>query len=173
MGFIDLDEFLDIKTTETLEGILRDAETHDDIGALKLNWKTHTSAGLLERPESVRQSFDVCIDPDGDVTQLDDYTKSIVRTDRFAPPLASPHQVSLQPGNFSFGEDLKKCEEPVAFRIPTSHNRLFVHHYVLKSKAEYQAKIDRWTGNPRSWENWNFIEGHVLVNCSEMKRYDP
>lgn len=41
-----------------MEGMLREMATHDDIGALAVNWQVHTSAGLLTRPPSARKAFD-------------------------------------------------------------------------------------------------------------------
>ncbi len=60
MAFIDGDEFLETPGKETLKEVLMSFEHNDTVGALGVNWRMHTSGGLLKRPESARKSFTTC-----------------------------------------------------------------------------------------------------------------
>ena len=177
MMFIDADEFVEIRTDETLEGVLRDLEKRDNVGSLSMNWLTHTSGGLLTRPESVRQSFIVCLISDltvNDMSQLDRHVKSIVRTDRFEKVLSS-HMFGLNNDTIAVGEDGLEVKPGFAWRFPITRDQLVVHHYAVKSQEEYQQKLDRWKGDiPKDWAFWDGLESHQNhTECREMARYSP
>ena len=95
MGLIDIDGFLEIRTTEAFEDILKSLETNEHVGALSLNWKVHTSAGLLERPESVGQNFTECMDEQLDIERGDKgisrHVKSFVKDTVFHWSLFASH----------------------------------------------------------------------------------
>lgn len=179
MGFIDVDEFYGIRTTETMENILRELETHNDIGALGVNWKLHTSAGLLERPVTARKGFDVCVDDEKGDDSWSEYVKSIVRTSHFAGPgTDGVHTFALLNGTKTVGEDWKALNATevgsTSLRIPITRNRLALHHYFLRSKEEFDQKMHRTPGdNPRTWEFWDKWEKEPHVSCTEMAEYDP
>jgi hypothetical protein len=59
--FIDADGFIETKSNESLRSILREFDEIDSVGALGVNWRIHTSSGLLARPASARKSFTTCI----------------------------------------------------------------------------------------------------------------
>jgi hypothetical protein len=46
--------------------------------------------------------------------------------------------------------------------------QLVLHHYVLKSKAEFATKSARGSGagNVKTWGYWDYIEGLCTGNCS-------
>ena len=172
MGFIDVDEFLEIRTNETMEGILR--EFPNNTGQLSVNWKMQTSSGLIHRPKSVRESFVTCIKngPDIDDETLDDrHVKSIVRTEKYNG-IQSPHMFRLKDDAISVGEDGKTFSPGHAWRIPITRERTVLHHYVLKSKDEFQEKADRWKGEiPKGWDFWDRLEKTPHMDCPEMARY--
>jgi hypothetical protein len=179
MGFIDVDEFLEVRTTETLENILRELETHDDIGALAVNSRLHTSAGLLTQPPSARKSFNVCVDGDQGDEIGARYVKSIVRTEYYDwAGVDGVHTFQLRNGTVMVGEDWVPLNATkmgsTSWRVPVSWNRVALHHYFLKSKGEYERKMMGAVGdNPRTWEFWERWEGEGKVGCGEMGRYDP
>jgi hypothetical protein len=175
IGFIDVDEFFEVVTNETMEGILREFEQKEEIGALGVNWKTHTSSGLLTRPESVRDSFVVCIDDDDnsrhlDIGPLDKHVKSIVQTAKYAS-VESPHQFHLKNGTITAGEDGRMIRPGNGQRIPIVRERIALHHYAVKSRQEFEEKMARWKGDiPRGWAFWDEIEGIPSIDCPEMAR---
>jgi hypothetical protein len=176
MAFFDADEFLEVRTNETVEDILRGLESDDHIGALGINWITHTSAGILTRPESVRASFDVCFRSDftvNEFSEIDRHVKSIVRTDKFNG-MFSPHMFQLKDEAISVGEDGLEIKPGTAWRFPITRNRLALHHYATKSREEFQQKIDRWKGDiPKDWSHWDMLENAPHMDCPEMARYSP
>lgn len=97
IAFIDADEFFDTPGEETIEDILHDLEeTRPDVGALGVNWETHTSSGLRYHVDSVRKSYLECIydDPEHDGAGSDSkHIKSIVRTDAYVSP--SEYNISI------------------------------------------------------------------------------
>jgi hypothetical protein len=180
MGFFDVDEFLGVPTTETMEVILREMEMHDDIGALAVNWRLHTSAGLWTRPPSARKAFDVCVDDERSEDPWTGSVKSIVRTGYWGGVDSySVHTFSLLNGTKTVGEDWRPLNETetggsASWRVPSSWDRVALHHYFLRSRAEYEEKMRGPKGdNPRTWAFWEEWEGRGKVRCTEMARYDP
>jgi hypothetical protein len=176
IGFIDVDEFFEVRTTETMEDILRQLEQDKQVGALATNWKTHTSGGLLTRPDSVRESFTVCIDDDDnvrhvDIFPLDKHIKVIVQTSKYAS-VQSPHQMNLKDGAVTVGEDGRTFQPGGGQRIPITRNRVVLHHYAVKSRQEFEEKMARWKGDiGRKWNFWDNIHGVPSADCPEMRRY--
>ncbi|KAI9730308.1 MAG: hypothetical protein M1818_008211 [Claussenomyces sp. TS43310] len=178
IGFIDVDEFIEIKTDETMEDILMELEEDTRVGELSINWVTHISAGLLERPASSRQSFTECIDPDLDASRGDDgvdrHVKSIVKTAYFEQAHSS-HMPSLSDGTIPVGEDGEVVSPGFAWREPVTRHRLALHHYVTKSKQEYVEKMERWKDDlgAREWDFWDKLHAGNTTFCPEMARYSP
>jgi hypothetical protein len=176
MAFTDIDEFLEVRTNETMEEILREFEADGRIGALGVNWRMHTSGGLLTRPESVRKSFTRCFDTDftrNDMSQDERHVKSIVRTAMF-DGISSPHMFKTKNGSMTVGEDGLDAKPGYAWRFPISWNRLALHHYVIKSREEFQQKVDRWKDDTgKTWAWFNEIEAKPQMDCTEMVRYSP
>jgi hypothetical protein len=106
MGFVDTDEFFDTPGPESLPEILKSYEANASVGALGVNWRTHTSNGLLKRPLSNRKSFTTCIidevAPNGVVSD-NLHVKSIVKTSAYINP-ESPHTFHLKDSAITVGE---------------------------------------------------------------------
>ncbi|RDL37284.1 uncharacterized protein BP5553_04717 [Venustampulla echinocandica] len=176
IAYIDTDEFLEITApNETLVSILKGFDPDKTVGALGVNWKTHTSAGILTRPESARKSFTTCMsDPVGEVHGDNTHIKSIVRTSSFAASY-NPHKFTLIEGTMTVGEhgDVINTD---AFRNPITRDRIALHHYVVKSKEEYEEKMHRGNAmsQPKSKEFWDHVENdEPLEECTEMARFSP
>lgn len=179
VAFMDPDEFFEIKTDETLEGILRNLDKSDHIGALVANWRGHTSNGHLKRVPNVRQSYTQCMDADLDKTRQggdfqERHVKSIVKT-KFFQSTNSPHMFDLHSGAVSVGEDEKEFGPGLGWRFPVTYERLAVHHYSTKSREEYSEKMTRWKEFPHGadWSRWDKVHEGNLVECKEMTRYHP
>jgi Glycosyl transferase family 2 len=176
-AFVDSDEFYDTPGKETLKEILQSFEGDESVGALAVNWRTHTSAGLLKRPQSVRKSFTTCItdlySPSG-VESDNMHIKSIVKSAYYIDP-QSPHSFNLKDGAKLVGEDGQQVHSAPR-RAPITRKRIGLHHYAVKSKEEYQEKIDRSNANrtPKDWGWWDHIEKEMSHEpCTEMTLYEP
>lgn len=173
IGFLDVDEFLEMTGNETLSEFLRGWATNDTVGALSVNWKTHSSAGLLTRPAAgARKSFNRCIvdDPKNDNLKV----KTFTRTDLFEG-MDNCHCVSrLKNGTVQVGEHgdivYHTCD-----RNPMTRDRWALHHYGPKSRGEFLQKQERGKirGGKSGEEWWNRIENAEQYDCLEMTMYEP
>ncbi|KAF4637094.1 hypothetical protein G7Y89_g998 [Cudoniella acicularis] len=170
MAFLDADEMLEMTGEEDLTTLLKRLEKNRMIGALAVQWQTHTSNGLLKRPISARKGFTDCI-WDGTPTHNQMY-KSIVKTE-FHNGHNHVHQAFLTDNTLTVGED--GLNVPLAARNPITRNRIALHHYALKSREEYEEKIARSNAmdQPKDWSFWESVEGMGGVPCFEMSTYDP
>jgi hypothetical protein len=169
MGFFDADEYLEMTGGETLNDFLRTYEVNEGVGAIAVSWQTHTSNGLLTRPQSCRQGFTDCI---WDGQGHNGMFKSIVR-------LANHnghnhvHQAHLNQGTVQVDEHGQHT--PNAARWPATKDRIALHHYAIKSRQEYQEKVDRGNAmdQPKDWMFWDSVEGMGGVECLSMADYRP
>ncbi|KAL8743539.1 MAG: hypothetical protein Q9190_004120 [Brigantiaea leucoxantha] len=171
LGFFDADEYLEMTGGETLVEFLRTFGSNGFIGAVGVNWKTHTSSALLERPsEGCRKSFTTCIidDPEQDNRHIKSFVKS-----QFFGGAVTPHYFHLKNGTRTVGEH--EDAVPKSWRTPITRDRIALHHYGVKSKAQYLEKENRGNAmnQPKTMEWWDHIEGMEHAECSEMANYDP
>ncbi|TVY48772.1 hypothetical protein LOCC1_G003364 [Lachnellula occidentalis] len=178
MAFLDVDEFIEMTAgNETLQDLLHEFEKHEDIGALAMNWRMHTSSGLKTRPESARKAFVDCIWDDeehGGQTSHNGHVKSIVRMSKAVTP-KGPHLWELTDGAETVGEHMDPVTS-LAWRWPITRNRIALHHYAGKSREEYEEKMLRGNAmdDPKTEEFWNSLEHESpQVPCPEMAKYDP
>ncbi len=147
MAFLDGGEFLETTGNETLKEILTKFGEDNGIGALGVNWRMHTSSGLLKRPESARKSFVECIwddEENGGRNSNNTHVKSIVRTDKAIGPF-NPHLWTLKYGARTVGEN-GDVITTLAFSFPITRDRIALRHYAGKSREEYEQKMPRKTG---------------------------
>jgi len=180
MAFLDGDEFLEVlDPNESLLSILHELEQDARVGALGMNWRLHSSAGLLTRPESVRKAFTQCVaDPEEPVLALDALPrfkdnrliKSVVRTAVYKSSTTA-HYFKTGNGTYTVGEHGDVVEDGIGIRQPITRDRLAVHHYTVKSRAQYEEKMGNWV-NDKGWSYWDHIEGLPQEECLEMTRYE-
>jgi hypothetical protein len=170
MAFIDADEMLEMTGEETLTELLKRLEKNRSVGALAVSWQTHGSNGVLKRPASCRKAFTDCI-WDGIPTHNGMY-KSIVKTE-FHAGHNGVHRAHLAGNTLTVGED--GINVPTAARLPPTRNRIALHHYALKSKEEYEEKVNRSNAmdDPKTWDFWDDVEGMSGVACPSMADYEP
>jgi hypothetical protein len=170
MAFIDADEMLEMTGEETLKELLTSLEKNKHVGALAVNWQTHSSNGVLKRPVSSRKAFTDCI-WDGAPTHNGIY-KSIVKT-KFYAEHNGVQRVNLTGGTLTVGED--GISVPAKSRFPPTRNRIALHNYALKSREEYGEKVDqsRTMDQPMTWDFWDNVESMARVDCPSMATNDP
>ena len=172
MAFLDADEFLEMRNGQTLMQWLHDWEHNDTVGAVAAQWLTHTSAGLLSRPEGgARKNFDKCVvnDPNGE----NKHVKMFVRTELFQQ-VNNVHHIGTKDGYMEVGEH----GDPTGpIRTPITHDKWALHHYGMKSRQEFIEKQDRGNANalakPVPDSLWESIEGMDQVDCKELTKYYP
>jgi hypothetical protein len=134
MAFIDSDEFIDTPGNETLHEVLESFENDESVGALGVNWRMHSSTGLLTRPDSTRKAF-IVIKADEIPESIGKGTdnahiKLIVKTSHAGGPI-NPHKFNLRPGTNTVGEN-RDVINTIAFREPVTRKRISLHHYAIK-----------------------------------------
>ncbi|KAG0646437.1 Glycosyltransferase family [Hyphodiscus hymeniophilus] len=177
MAFIDADEFFETRGNDTLISLLREFEEYEEVGALGVNWRLHSSANLTERPDSMRKSFTSCVE-DPEMLPVEDLPhykdnrliKSIVKTSVFEKPL-TPHLFQTSSGTYTVGEYGDMIDEGEGIRQPITRDRIALHHYTTKSREQFEEKMESWT--MKGWEYWDHIEGLPQVPCDEMTNYSP
>jgi hypothetical protein len=176
MAFIDADEFFETRNGETLQSFLKEFEHNETVGAVNVNWRIHSSSGILTRPDSVRQSFTTCVADPEDISTIptgwkdNRLTKSIVKTSLFELPL-SPHRFGTFNATRTVGENGDAIESFDGMRLPITRDRIALHHYTLKSREQFEEKLQNW--KDKDWTYWDHIEGLPHTECKEMTKYEP
>ena len=83
MGFIDTDEFLEVKAPDTLHRMLTQLESNATVGALGVNWLNHNSNGLEQRlpRQGICESFTQCLKDEVEIEHGgNNHIKSFVKT---------------------------------------------------------------------------------------------
>ncbi|ESZ89719.1 hypothetical protein SBOR_9895 [Sclerotinia borealis F-4128] len=168
MAFLDADEYLEMTGKENLNQFLETYEKDKNVGAVYASWQTHSSAGLLKRAKSVREAYIDCI-WDGEGHNV--LGKSIAKLSHYAGT-NTVHQVLSK--NESITVDENGAEAPIRRYSPTK-DRIALHHYALKSREEYQEKVDRGNAmsSPKNWAFWDSVEGMAGIECLSMSEYYP
>ncbi len=174
LAFIDADEFFDLPGGQTLDELLRQMEPLLHIGSLGVNWKVHTSNGRLTPAKSVRKADTKCVDNDPENNGLNSYNKyvkSIVRR-KFYEGSMSPHNFRTGNGSVLVGE----FADPINYdstRQPPTHDRVVLHHYMVKSRQEFEEKMNRSIGmaDARDWAFWDSVENAPSYPCTEMLKW--
>lgn len=168
MAFLDADEYLEMTGKENLNQFLEKFENDKRVGAVYPSWMTHSSAGLLKRAKSVRKAYIDCI-WDGEGHNV--LGKTIAKLSLYAGP-NTVHQVHSKDGAITVDEN--GVEAPIRRYSPT-RDKIALHHYALKSREEYQEKVDRGNAmsSPKDWAFWDSVEGMSGIECLSMSEYYP
>ena len=179
MGFIDTDEYLEVKGNYTLHGMLSKLEKNETVGALAINWLNHNWGGLHDRPvgQGIRETFTQCIT---DSAQVGDDGNSIIKS--FMKPsrgtMIQAHQALLHDGMVTVGENGNVVTE--AFNLhPPSREKIVLHHYPTRSRTEYEVKLTRGdacfgeTPDHRGENYWRLLAEAPSFECPEMAAYNP
>ena len=171
IGYLDPDEYLQMTGNETLIDLLKTYEHNQKVGALGVNWRVHTSGGLVKRPpEGDRKAFTECIIDDP--KQDNRYVKSFIKTEYYKTAI-SPHIFALREDTITVGENGDKIK--TAWRVPITRDKWALHKYGVKSKEQYLEKGQRGRGKdePVDMEEWDHINSLEHVECSELSKYNP
>lgn len=146
IAFLDSDEFLVLqdRSIPSVPHLLRGMLAQRDFGGLAVHWRVFGSSGHLEPPQGgVLQAFTNCTFLDWDTNSL---LKTIVNTDYALRPVAhiwelNTDRVEIVKENWAV---VNTSKSP-----PTVQNKIAIHHYMVKSKAEYLQKMARGGGSGR------------------------
>eukprot|EP00271_Cylindrocystis_brebissonii_P017655 TRINITY_DN465_c0_g1_i4.p1 TRINITY_DN465_c0_g1~~TRINITY_DN465_c0_g1_i4.p1 ORF type:complete len:593 (+),score=19.45 TRINITY_DN465_c0_g1_i4:273-2051(+) len=165
VALIDWDEFLWLNEywrKRGLKAFLRQFEA-----GVGVQWVMYGTTGHLWRQRGVRKSFTSCsADPKRHI-------KSIVRPPFVAAVTGTPHAFYMK-GNETFryqvlDETFAPTRGPYAENLST--NNISIHHYVLKSKQDFNLRLRRGvprTGKSKSWDFFNGMEEGMDKTCTEL-----
>ena len=139
MAFIDADEFIFVKTGQTLLEYLNEFfSTAVNIGGLTVNWKIFGSNGLEKySPELVTERFIRCAD---DKHIIDDQVK-IIANPRWIDYFIGPHSAQFRMGCSRYDEDFEEVLEKRNKKNPIK--KIQLNHYHTKSLEEFILKRNR------------------------------
>lgn len=171
VAFIDADEFLFARSNRGLPEALGGFDA--GVGAVAVNQRIFGSAGLRRRRnEYVTARFLKS-------TTLDDpecrWVKTIARPE-CVDSFDTVHTVRLKSGRYVLGDGSPFAPEVVhpgcAARIPPPQE-VALHHYILKSKQEYETKRIKWsvTRLAGRYDNKYFSERDAVANavkCNDL-----
>lgn len=175
MGFLDADEFLEMRREVTLVDWLQQWENNDTVGALSVNWITHNSGGQQKRPQNdTRKGFGRCVvdRPDGrNAGRENSHVKTFAKTVLF-DGVNSVHNMRTANETVSVGE---KGDDCTIKRYPITHDTWALHHYSVKSREQFLEKQRRGSPNNHhaAGEFWDRIEGADDYECPELAAYVP
>lgn len=144
---LDADEFIVPESgglSEFLDSVA------DDVGAIAINQRVFGSGGEQEyRPLPVLERFVLASKPDYAENR---FFKTLYRPS-FAKKVTDPHYVHLARGRATHpdGSDLVTGDHPGA-SVEIQNDRIAIHHYILKSREEFEIKRSRGGGAAASSE---------------------
>jgi len=134
LALIDADQALVPVQTDDVREVLKDYES---FASLQINWGTFGSSGHLTKTSgSLYERFLLRCEHSAGV---DAHTQFICQPDRtLAEKTHDPHHPRLPKGQISVNTNKQKVDGP--FNNPPVHDKLWVAHYITKSKAEWDIK---------------------------------
>lgn len=163
MAFIDVDEFVVLRdATPDFPTLLREFE---DAGALVLNWVVFGSSGLEKKPRTnTLASYWQCA-PDGHPENL--HVKSVVRPARVNDTRTDPHHFKYRAPYVAKSAGGETVAGPKSSRQATA--RVALHHYAIKSREEFGAKMARGSGmgNQKTMAFFHYVDNYTTANCDQ------
>jgi len=142
-AFFDADEFLVPAPGLDFKDFLN--RIPGSLGAIGFNQRVFGSGGALHySPDLVLRRFSKCAEPDYDENK---YYKSMYRL-RNIEAIDNVHASPLQSGDYAFPDfsPLQPDAEKPGKSLQIHNSNFQLHHYILKSREEYQAKQHRGGG---------------------------
>jgi len=167
LSLTDIDEFLVPVRDPDLTSLLRRYEEH---GALGVNWQTLGSSGHGGRPAGLQiENFRFRTPVQW---QWNRHIKSVVRPERTRRAF-SPHFCAYRDGWSCVNEAGQPVIGP--FSEPVSTRQVQLNHYFTRSRAEYQAKLARGSGDAtaKTAEFFDVVDGAAVERDESIMRFCP
>lgn len=148
LAFIDVDEFLTVQGDAvdafppSLPAILA---AYPTAAALVVHWRVFGSGGhVTPPPAGVVASFTACVPPSDPESS---HVKTIARSAVLATvePCLGPHHFAYAAGFYAVDGAGRRVDGPTS-PYPPTYAPLALHHYSIKSAAEFAAKAARGSG---------------------------
>lgn len=135
IALIDCDQVLFSPTNDDVKVTLQEFEQY---AQLQINWSSFGNNGHLTKTEgSVYERFIKCAALNHPTNNHTQGIIDVTRCRAIVPP--DPHRVLVKPGQISVDENHRNVGDTPHIS-PPSQNKLFVAHYITKSKEEWDFK---------------------------------
>ena len=174
LAFVDVDEFIVASNDDAdlpppfLPTILA---AYPTAAAVVLHWRVFGGGGHVTSPEGgVVASYTACIPPTDPESR---HIKTIARSALLATvePCLGAHHFAYAEGWYAVDVTGRRVDGPTSPHPPT-YTPLGLHHYAVKSDAEFAAKTARGSamGNTKGVEYQASVEGRVTGMCDSAAR---
>lgn len=138
--FSDPDEFLIFRDGRTIGQFLGDIP--EDVAQVCFNWRLFGSSGLVDySAEPVASRFTMAANEDHFVNR---HVKAITRRTHIAKPTI--HAPVINAGKCIHADEEPAILENFGLAARATYEKAWINHYVVKSRAEFDAKIARGRG---------------------------
>jgi len=135
LAFIDPDEFLVPRTHNDLRSFM---QPYEQFGGLGVNWLVFGSSGHVTRPAALQ--IESYLLRSNETNEINTHVKSIVQPKYTVSVGRDPHHFLFKNSKYCVNENFIPFSGPFS---PHSSKKIALNHYFLRSKEEFQIKIDR------------------------------
>ncbi|RYY82721.1 hypothetical protein EON63_12790 [archaeon] len=165
MAFFDGDEFINIVNKSI--SINTFLKTYEPYGALGLEWMEYGSSGhILKPPTGILPNFHKCHDNNTHV-------KLIINMEKFdTGKFWNPHQIMFNNSFYVVDENFK---EIISYELKYhAREKIYLHHYVLKSCEDFARKHHRGSGwrpdmKGKTWKYFMTVDSEAIHECEVLK----
>ncbi|PSC71964.1 glycosyltranserase family 2 [Micractinium conductrix] len=161
MSFTDPDEFLVLTDgTPDLPTLLRDYESYGGLGA---NWRIFGSNKHLTRQPSTLRAYTSCLPFDFSKHRA----VKMIGNMAYTADVHGPHSIRAAPGHPAVTSSRTEIDDAAA--PAADYSRLALLHYQLKSRAEFDEKMERGSAlsNKKDDKYWNNMNQLSSAECTE------
>jgi hypothetical protein len=165
VAFIDCDQVLFSPINADVRVTLQEFERHAQVQPV---WETFGDNHHLTKTEgSVYKRFTRRAKSDAGINNHTQGVADISRAARVVPP--DPHRILVVPGQFSVDENHRDIGVTPHI-VPHTQNKLFVAHYISKSKEEWIYKNNKLRADTGTRMDPSLFEGHQKF-CNEVEDF--
>lgn len=133
IAFIDADEFVVTKQGCSIPSVMKRYEPY---GGLTLNWMSFGSSNHITRPPGgILKNYWSCF--------MYEHVKSVANTNYGISHQGNPHVFTYSHDKYAVDTDFFKLETPVNLPRPSLYENIYLNHYHLKSKEDYDRNRKR------------------------------
>jgi len=139
--FIDADEFviLDDDIIDIQSAIIEITKNDNNVSGIAINWATYGSSNLILNPSNdILNNFEFRFKKDSNINR---HYKSLIRTKDFVSSGSTPHEFKIKNTCKYVNTASAELPRPLSgMSDSVTWENMKIHHYMIKSKAEYVSK---------------------------------
>lgn len=165
IGFIDTDEYIVIPGGENIVDVLM---PYAGFGGLAINWRMVGPSGQHTRPSAgILASYTRCLPEDHE-------NNAHVKTIAVALHTHScngAHAFIYEPGYTAV--NVRRQHVPHAFSAPPDWSKIYLYHYVTKSRQDWHDKVARGAGDGtrKPTNYYEYVDRQSTADCLALRKY--